>query len=417
MKKFGFLLLLFALLLVLGAMACGNSDETPTPKPTLTPTAEPTREPVTITIGNHTDNTGVSSNAMAIITMALEDMVTYYNDQKLIPGVEFKVLTYDGQYNPARDIPGYEWLKERGADLFFSGVASIAVTLKNYLEEDKIVLFTLAPTEEVLVPPGYVFSPGQTLGKMASYSLLKWIAENDPDFPTDRPAKIGGAYWAESFGESILAGAEEYTETHPDQYEWEGGYLTNFTFAWGPEVEALKDCDYVLPPIVMASFVEEYRNAGHTAKFIGTDAQTAFFGMIDDKDLWEEVDSMLLFRHSRWWNEEGTVIDLNKKLLYEYHTDDAEKIIREGSGYLAVYAVYILFELIADAVEAVGSENFNSQAIYDSAQSFSLTIDGDRCASFSETKRAAQDYFAIYEIHGAEQDLFRISPEWVPIQR
>jgi len=48
--------------------------------------------------------------------MALEDLVAYYNDSDLIPGVRLEVVVYDGQWDPARDIPGYEWLRGRGAD-------------------------------------------------------------------------------------------------------------------------------------------------------------------------------------------------------------------------------------------------------------------------------------------------------------
>ncbi|NQT73005.1 MAG: ABC transporter substrate-binding protein [Chloroflexi bacterium] len=78
----------------------------------IEPTSTATQELVTITIGNLSDLTGVSSNAMGVVNIALEDTVEYYNERNLIPGVELEVITYDGQYNPSNDIPGYEWLKE-----------------------------------------------------------------------------------------------------------------------------------------------------------------------------------------------------------------------------------------------------------------------------------------------------------------
>ena len=43
-----------------------------------------------IKIGNHTDVTGPASNAMQYITMALEDLVEYYNEQGIVPGIEFE---------------------------------------------------------------------------------------------------------------------------------------------------------------------------------------------------------------------------------------------------------------------------------------------------------------------------------------
>ena len=400
--------LLVALLLLAG---CGGGDNNED-----VPTRTPTPEPVVITIGNLTDLTGVSANAMSYLNMALEDLAKYYNDHRIITGVELKVIKYDGQYDPSRDISGYEWLKEKGADLLFTPVASTAVTLKPLLEEDEMVLFTVAPNEEVLVPPGYVFAPGETNTKYLSYTLLKWIAENDPNFPLDRPARIGGASWAEPFAESTLAGAEEYAKAHPDQYQWEGGHLTNFTFTWGPEVAALKDCDYLIPPAIMTSFAKEYRGTGGSAKFIGNHAYMAFFGMIDDARLWDEIDGMLFIRVSRWWNEEDEEIDLAQKVLHEYHPDEAEDIIRAGTGYLGgIVKAYMMFEIIADAVEAVGPENFNSQALYNAAESFSLITDGLEKESFSETRRASTNYLAIYELRAAEKNCFRADPEWLPI--
>jgi hypothetical protein len=156
--------------------------------------------------------------------MALEDTAEYYTENNLIPGVEFEVVTYDGQYDPSRDIPGYEWLKERGADFIFSPVGATAVTLKPFLEEDKMVLFMMAPHEDAFAPPGWVFAPGNSLFNEQMYTLLKWVAENDPDFPQDRPAKIGAAFWNESTGLAMLDGAEKYAEAHPEQYSWEGHY-------------------------------------------------------------------------------------------------------------------------------------------------------------------------------------------------
>lgn len=69
-------------------------------------TSEPADTSVTITIGNISDLTGASSNAMRYVNMALEDTVNYYNEQGLIPSAQIRVLTYDGHFDPAREHPG-----------------------------------------------------------------------------------------------------------------------------------------------------------------------------------------------------------------------------------------------------------------------------------------------------------------------
>lgn len=397
-------------------IACGGgNDDKEQQNPTSSESLDPvTSEPLIITIGNHTDMTGIAANAMADITMALEDMAAYYNDSNLIPGVKLKVITWDNQYNPERDKAGYEWLKERGADVLWGNVASTAVTLKSILEQDGVVFFTAAPATDAFIPPGWVFACGNTLVQWESAALLKWVAENDPDFPKDRVAKVGGAFWNESYGADCLAGAKEYAMAHPEQYEWEGGYLSDFSFLWTTEVEALMDCDYVLTAVPMNQFVKQYRDAGGTAKFLGTDAHIAFLGQVRDDGLFDEIDGMYIVKPSRWWNDEGEIIALSKEILQTYRPNEAERLIQSGSGYLATQQIYQMLEIIKEAVATVGVENFNSRAIYDVARSFSINVDG--CPhSYDDTKHTSNDGLAIYEIRANEDDLFRVSSDWIPV--
>ena len=401
-------------------VACGgdsnNGGNGGSPTPPL-PNGIETPPLTEITIGNLSDYTGVSSNAMEYINMALDDLVEYYNENNLIPGVRLKVITYDGQMDPSRDIPGYEWLKQKGADLIFTPIPATPTTLKPRADRDEVVVFGLSGSKKGFLPPGWVFDLG-IYSQYEAYTLLKWIAENDWDYQTKGPAKIGGAAWSESYSDELFTAMKEYCSVHPDQFEWEGGYLTNFSLIWAAEVDALKDCDYVNPGIVLTSFVKEYRAAGHTeAKFIGSDTQAAFLGMMDASELWDEIDGMLFLKTPRWWHEEGEIIDLVMQLLYENHPDDAEKIIRSGNGYLAMNQMYPMFQIIADAAEAVGPQNLDSQALYDAATSLLLMIDGTQRFSFSEEKRDAIDAFAIYEARATEKDIFRLHDEWYPTVR
>lgn len=302
------LLLLLLMVSVSSVAACGGGGEsTPTldssptmtteslpedslsPSPTQTFTPLPTSDSVVITIGNHTDVTGMSADTLAPITMALKDLALYYNKNNLIPGVEFEVITYDGQFDPSRDELGYEWLIENGADLIFTPIPSTAVNLKIRVDEDHVVLFTTALADEAFEPPGWVFAIGNTLGRAHAYTGLHWIAETEPSFPKDRPAKIGGTFWTGTYSESVLDAATEYCDAHPEQYEFVGGYLVAPKFKWDEEVEALKDCDFVLPPAPMNQFVEQYNEAGYVAKYIGTDWHVSALDSISDSDLCEVV--------------------------------------------------------------------------------------------------------------------------------
>jgi len=408
--------------LIFSSIACGSGSEqatsAPGAQPSSTITSEPTAipAPVEITIGNYTDKTGPSANPGSLINMALDDMVRYYNENELIPGVRFKVISYDSQADPAKDIPGYEWLKEHGADVLYTYIPSAPITLKPKLERDRLVLFSLVPAREATEPPGYVFGIGSPLIEQYSYTFLKWLAKNDPDFPTDRPARIGGAGWAADYMEALLRGAKEYAQAHLEQYDWAGGHLTNFTFTWQTEVEALKGCDYVFPPAMMNHFVEESQSSGYTGKFIGTAYHTAFFNFIDKGNLWGKIDGMRIIMSNSWWNEKSKVVDLAKELLEKYHPGQLEEVMRTSNGYLTVGTIYIIFELIRKTVNEVGPDNFSSQALYNAANDFSLTIDGRETDSFNETKRLSRNWFAIYDFDAEKRDLVRLNPnEWLNV--
>ena len=396
----------FAALLVLTSLlsACGGDG------PSENGETEP-QPNVDITIGYFSDMTGPSSSALELLTMALEDAVDRYNEQGLIPGVELKLVSYDSMFDPARTIPGYEWLKNKGADLILTAVPATPAILGPKAAADDIVVFAMTTTLEEITPPGNVFNMG-TIPQFEAYTLLKWIAENDWDYRTRGPAKIGGAAWNESYSNAFIGGMEEYAVAHPDQFEWVKGCFTNFSFVWGPEVEALKDCDYVSLPTPPTSFVKEYRFAGHEAKFINSIPNSAFMGPIDQAELWDEMDGSLFLYAGMWWNQTGDEIDMIREALYENHPDEAEAIIRRGSGYIGFGSLCKVLDIIGNAAGDVGPENFNSEALYRAAESYIDYKEGLEIASFSEDKRYAVNYYCMYEISAYEKDLVLIDHEW-----
>lgn len=176
----------------------GEQSPAPMVQPVKTTGTEqaPPVEDVVITIGNHSDLTGPAANCMQMINHALEDVVGYYNKNNRIPGMKFKVVTYDSQVDPSRDIPGYEWLISKGADFIFTPMPSATASFKPRADEDKVVVFTATGSIQELNPPGYVFSLG-VVPQYEAMTLLKWIAENHWDYQTRGPAQIGGTAWTE----------------------------------------------------------------------------------------------------------------------------------------------------------------------------------------------------------------------------
>lgn len=408
--------LLLASLLMLVACGGGGGDETKTADK-LSPTGQAGKK--TVIIGNLTDLTGAMQVAAEVLNMALRDTADYFNEQGLIPGVELKVIDYDGMYDPAKDIPGYEWLKEKGADLIWTPIPASPIALRPLADKDQMLIFAASASPQSLLPPGWIFSPG-SFPFDEGYTLLKWVAENDWDYKARGPARIGGATWPTPYTMELIDGAKKYAEDHPDQFQWVGKYVSSgLAFTWDSEVEALKNCDYVIPPTIMVNFVNQYRAAGYNGKILGTSAFLSFFSLMSDAKILGKIDGAIFLHPTRWWNEEGSMINLTKDILKAKHPDRAKEIMRAGSGYLAITNTYQLCEIIKNAVEAVGADKIDtkafSQALYDAATAYEMEVDGIRQYSFSETKRTAPDYVGIYRLDASRDDIFR-QGGWYPIQ-
>ncbi len=403
-----------AALMVLTACGGGGGDGGEKQTSTGTPKANQSETKTVITIGNHTDLTGVASEGMKTVNMALKDLVRYYNEKGLIPGVELKVIEYDSQYNPSKDIPGYEWLKEKGAQLIFTPTPPTGVSLKSRANADHMPLFVCSLPASEASPPGYVFCVG-LVPEYEAYTFLKWLSENDPDFPKNRPAKIGGAGWDDAYTPAFFKAAEKYCKAHPDQFQWIGGYLTNFTFSWGSEASALKDADYVVPPGLMVNFAKQYREAGGKGKIIAVDPYIAVsWKLVNESQVFPELDRSLVIRTSKWWTDEGEFLDLTKQILYTYHPESVKEVMTQGVGYLGIANAYVVLETIRHTAETMGPEHFSPEALYEAAQSFSVMVDGVEQYSFSPTKRTAANYELFYEIRADREDMVRIS-DWYPM--
>ena len=403
-----------------GPTDTGELPATPaeTDKPPVTPTktVEPV-EDVTITIGNISDLTGPAASAVAIVDYAYQDLITYFNEENLIPGVKLELKTYDGQYDPSKDIPGYLWLRERGADLIVGSLPPTPVSLKPRLDEDQVVMFAMNSADEGIYPPGYSFSLNAPT-EAYPQTLLKWIVENDWDWQTRGPAKIGSAGWMGPYEEALQYGMREYAKAHPDQFEWVGGYLTQNSVTWGPEVAALIDCDYVMPPSTafgMTNFMKEYLEADGKGRFLAADGHPAWLGYAVGALGWENMDGWLFTLSTPWWSDDAEIVDLAYELIDRYH-ESAETIMWGGNSYLTPFVFwYGALMAIKQTVEDVGPENFSSQALYDTLMTFRLDYEAPQTWGFDETKRTNWDHVGIYVADGAQQDLVRLDPEWQPI--
>ena len=377
------------------------------------------KEKVTIVVGNISDMTGPAATALVPINYVMQDLADYFNENNLIPGAKIVVRTYDARYDPSRDVPGWDSLRDKGAKVMVSALPTTAETLKSFAARDKIPLWTMTTSDTLINPPGWVYCANSPAESMME-TLLQWISENDPDFPTGRKAKVGSAGWEEPYAISVRNGVKQYAQAHSDKFEWVAGLLAPMgVMSWSGEVEALKDCDYVLPPSTgtgMSTFMKEYRDKGYKAKFIGTDAHCAYRGLAIDAVGWAGVDGMLTTQPTRWWNETSPTVVLGESLLKEKHAAKVDEIIYSGIGYIgSFHQLYAFYQVLQQAVKDVGAKNFDGQAFYDTATSFKMTWDGYEEWNFTGTKRYTWNYTGIYEWSAQQEDIVRKVPEWLPL--
>ena len=374
---------------------------------------------VTIIIGEITDLTGPGSPAIVTLHYALEDMVRYYNENDIIPGVKLDTVSWDTKYDAGRQVPGYEWVRERGAKLIISVTPDTGVLLKPFADRDSFPLFNLSTDVEMLEPPGWVF----TMSTPLSYeflTLMKWISETRWDYSQGTP-RIGLVGWKENVIVSLDAAMEKYTQQHPDQFEYAGVYTAPFgAITWGGEVESLKDCDFVCAyGFPVGAIVNEFHNRGYSPVFLDPSTASAYRGFLVDLVGWPGLDGLLSANISLYRDQTTPMVEQAKQVLYEYRPVEAEEIIDAGFAYIGGWHnLTACFQILHQAIDAVGAENLNSQAIFDTAVKYKTTgeiWEGYPDWGFSETKRYLVDDVTIYEFQAAAKALLRITDYWLPL--
>lgn len=374
----------------------------------------------TVVMGMLTDMTGPASSFLVYGDKVYYDLADYINRNDPIPGVRIDIVAYDTQYNPSRDMQGYEWLREQGAKVIFSGIPTVGDTLKTVAARDQMVLLSSAPSTYQLIPPGWVFGQTPPVGWVMK-GFLKWISETDWDYQAEgRKPRIGAVGWEEPYQKDVTAAIKEYVDEHPDEFEFVGGPMAPMgTMTWYGEVEKLKNADYIYLPSTgtgIPTFVNEYRGKGYKAKFLGLDAMSAFTELIIDSCGWDYLDGSLTAHTALYWTDQYPTVDKAKELLQTYRPGDKDRIIDMGLGYLSIYFCAMLqFEILRAAVAEVGAENFDSQAYYDAALDFNWSTEGlpARGYGFTETVRYARKDFRVYEWSAEARSLVGVT-DWIP---
>jgi len=380
---------------------------------------------VTIHIGQLTDFTGAASPALKQITFITEDMIRYYNDENLIPGVKLKLDAYDTKFDPSRYSLGYDWCKQKGDDIIITIIADAPLMLKPFAARDKIILAAMGGSPGLFTPPGWVFG-FSSANEDSAKILLHWIVGNDwPDKGQGTP-KIGILAWNDTQSTDVTKAIEAYLNAHPDEYDFVGRITTPVgTSTFTSEAKRLKDegCDYIAIPSgnILAPFLRDLRAAGSQATLLDcVGSMGSFQRMYVQMVGWDMLDGCYSTANSFYWTDTANpIVDLATTLVHRYHSaGEAEDIIASGNSYVGpAFMMTGILEVLQQAVKNVGAENFNGQAYYDAALNYKTTSSiwaGCPGFSFSETRRKLMDHSLITEFKGGDVKNYVTLGGWLP---
>ena len=375
---------------------------------------------VTIIVGEINDLTGFASPALLPIHYALEDMVRYYNDEGLIPGVKIKIAAYDTRLDAAREVLGYEWVKERGAKLIVPALYTTGEAVRPFADREKVILASTSTTEGLIEPPGWVFCFGYP-GQWGMKALMKWISENQWDYTKGIP-KIGFGAYSDPFATEEVKMMKQYCQDNPDKFQWGGSFLAPIgTMFFSGGVEKLKDCDYVASVGFSVGYLmKEFRDKGYKQTFVDSGGVASIYGWLLNTCGPEALDGTLTANQHPIWGESYQIVNFATELLHRYRSGQAEDIIQANNTYLGSCHQFVaIFQILQTAIEEVGAENFDNQAFYDAAIKYQASgplFEGYPQWGFSEAKRNFMDQCLLYRFDAKAEKLVRVS-DWLPATR
>lgn len=341
----------------------------------------------------------------------------YINTEKPIPGVKLEMLYYDTKFDFAQAMPAYQWVTDQGAKFICWTDTKTAVSLLDTVTEDHFPVFLGGGNKAISDNPGYVFG-SQTEFNNQTASFMKWLKENWPNYPT-KP-KIGAFGINDTFGQDHAAGAEDYADAHPDDFEWVGTELApEGTTSWATEVAKLEDCDYIITGTFAgfaASFINELRAAESDAITVHTDANMSFWAIYDASCGPEKLDGALWIANAGYITTDTYPLVTTVKHIIDTYCTDEEAGIVYGTPYIAI-SNYISFlfcvEMLREAVDQVDDPaDITGEQLYDIITTLELTEEGYPKMAYSETKRVLLTSFKMYEYDAADEDFHQLG-DWM----
>jgi ABC-type branched-subunit amino acid transport system substrate-binding protein len=330
-----------------------------------------------IVIGILTDFTGAGSFAIKPTVEAMQDYFKMIQEEGQLPGARVKFVTYDTKLDYSRVMPGYESLKAKGVVMMhvLNPADKDIVTIK--ATEDKMPVVSSQETTGH-ERREWVFNAYAPISTEVE-AILQYLME-DWDYDTKGPIKIGHLGWMLETTDYHQEGIDNIMEEYPGKFEFIGLERAPMgTSSWAGEISKLKSCDYILMSAVgsmMATFIRESRDRGYEGGFLS--GINAFPGYWDNARAIVPAANLYECYYAGqwpWWNEDVEFIDSLKSAVQKYRAGDAARF--RSSGPITGWCWgWFMADAVKRAVDKVGAENVDREAIKEALETTNLTVDG-----------------------------------------
>jgi len=400
------LVLLSAVLAILpGLVGCAKEEE------------EARKE---IVIGFMGDFTGPAAATCGELYKGITDYFRMVEEDDPIPGVKVKIITYDTRMDYSRAPMGYEWLKGKGADIFFNFSPIFQEILVEKHQQDSIPSFTFA-SSPAIVGQDWVYTLSIHYPWEAE-AAMEWILEDWwPEQEKDGIPKVG------HIGVSGYVSTAQVTDTleelhtlAPTKFDLEEAAAPPGTMTWAVEISRLEDCDIIIVDLFgpqMASFLREAIAKDYQGALLGT--SLAFLGFWDlakaaARQL-EDLDGALAMQTQLVLTDDVPFVDQMRNNLERFRPAEAETLGRGTSYMAAQMAGLVLEDTIRRTVAEVGAENVDAVALNNALKSIDKTVEGfGEALECHEGSNILHRMLRVVEYRATEDDWYAITDWFLP---
>jgi len=375
--------------------ACGPEEEPAPPAP-------PQVTEKTLLVGAIQDFSGPTAQASGRLWALAQEFFKWANETEYVPGVKVEWTQVDDRYDAAQVPLAYKDMKVKNPDVIFTMTAVDSSGVKPFVDQDKIpVLSFTGSVATAQEPVGYVFQ--ETMVPEINFNcFLNYVADT---WTEDRPCKVASLSWDDDDGRQHINSGIETAEALGIDFQKSYALIAPpGTMDFSNYVTTLKDIDpdYIFFPLIGPAT----GSAIKTMDAMGMDTTKAVYIVMSGAGMYEELCAVAgeeltyggtLVMADYPWTVQTPDQQMLKTLLEKTEYGwDAKYHVNALSYYTSCK---IFYEALRIAVEDVGLENLDSEAIYNALQKIE-NFDTGVClpVTYGPNDRLSNQSCYIYEI-------------------